>query len=135
MDRNKYIKAAAFALIVAAILSLVVTIGLFEHFSETSGINLVFMLLIPVAIAFNLFAAYKIYTGNLKFIKYVLWLYIAQIVGFETSEWAFSLLLGFSLHISWSIDTVSITINLFALLMSVLLLKSMRSAIKAQCSL
>lgn len=72
MDRNKYIKAAAIALIVAAILSLVVTIGLFEHFSETSGINLVFMLLIPEAIAFNLFAAYKIYTGNLKFIKYVL---------------------------------------------------------------
>lgn len=48
-------------------------------------------------------------------------------IGFETPNLGFSITLGFSFNITWSVYDVSIILNLFAILMSVILYKAMRN--------
>lgn len=128
--QNSYTKAAFIALLVASGLSVVVGFSFFTLLPEAKGLTLILLLLTPLAIFINLFVAYKIYQGKNRFIKFAFWVYVVQIVGFDIGGWAFSLLLGFTFHISWAVGSSSITINFFAILMSVLLFKAMQSASK-----
>ena len=130
MELNKYSKLAAVALIISSILSMFVlgnTILVFSGHENIEWLWLLMVLLIPIGVLINLFIAFKIYRGSFKYIKVAFWLYVLQIVSFETLNFSFYLSLGFTLLISWSIGSVTIALNLFAILMSVLLYKVMRN--------
>ena len=128
--QNSYTKAAFAALIIASVLSLVVSLSLLQSFFEANRIAQIFLLLTVLGICINLFVAYKIFQGKIGFIKLAFWVYVVQILSFDIGDWAFSLLLGFSFHISFSIGDSSITVNFFAILMAFLLFKAMQSANK-----
>ena len=128
MEHNIYTKLSIIALIVAAALGVVVNIGIMSYIPSLEGVGLVLVMLLAFSLCFHLFAAYKIYLKKFKFIKFIFWLYILQVIGVQTAEWAFSLQVGFSFFINWEIGSVSVAFNLFALLMSSLLYKAMCSA-------
>jgi len=125
--QNRYTRIAFYALIVASILSVLVSSSLLALLPDADGVTLLLVLLTPLLIFINLFVAYKIRQGDKSFIKLAFWLYVIQIVSFDIGGLAFSLLLGFTFHLSWAIGESSITINFFAILMSVLLFKAMKS--------
>ena len=130
MEKNKYSKVAVVALVISSILSaslLGTTFLIFTDHENIEPLILLMAFLIPIGVLVNLFIAYKIYRGSLKSIKVAFWLYILQIISFETLNFSFYLSLGFTLLISWSIGSVTITFNLFAIFMSVLLYKVMNN--------
>ena len=106
------------------------SLSLLQSFFEANRIAQIFLLLTVLGICINLFVAYKIFQGKIGFIKLAFWVYVVQILSFDIGDWAFSLLLGFSFHISFSIGDSSITVNFFAILMAFLLFKAMQSANK-----
>ncbi|MBD1390661.1 hypothetical protein IC617_14580 [Neiella sp. HB171785] len=130
MVQNKYTRIAIIALIVSSVLGVLILGSLYQYFSQLTDMSffsLFFALLVPLGVLINLFVAYKIHKGSFKFIKLAFWLYIIQVLGFETPNYGFSFTLGFSFNITWSIYDVSIIINLFAILMSIILYKALRS--------
>lgn len=130
MEQNKYSKLAVIALIISSILSVFVlgtTVLVFSGHENIEWLWLLMAFLIPIGVLVNLFIAFKIYRGSFKYIKVAFWLYILQIISFETLNFSFYLSLGFTILISWSICSVTITFNLFAIFMSVLLYKVMKN--------
>lgn len=127
--QNRHTKIAFYALIIASILSSTTIFSLLSMLSHVEGVILL-LLLTPLIICINLFVAYKIYQGEVSFIRFSFWLYVIQIVGFEIGGWGFSFLLGFTFHLTWAIGESSITINFFAILMSVLLFKAIKGSNK-----
>lgn len=130
MEQNKYSKLAVVALIISSVLSMFVlgtTILVFSDYENIEWLWLLMAILIPFGVLVNLFVAFKIHRGSFKYIKVAFWLYILQIVSFETLNFSFYLSLGFTLLISWSIGSVTISLNLFAIFMSILLYKVMRN--------
>jgi hypothetical protein len=129
MVQNKYTKIAINALIISSILGSLLLGSVYEIFSNSENMELlgwIFAFFVPLGIVINLFVAYKIYQGSFRFIKFAFWMYLLQILGFETPNLGFSITLGFSFNITWSVYDVSIVFNLFAILMSVILYKAMR---------
>ena len=128
--QNKYTKMAIIALIVSSFLGALLLGSTYEFFSEKTDMGVLgwfFAFLVPLGVIINLFVAYKIFRGSLRFIKFAFWIYILQMIGFETPHLGFSITLGFSFNITWSVYDVSIIFNLFAILMSVILYKAMRN--------
>jgi hypothetical protein len=128
--QNKYTKMAIIALIVSSFLGALLLGSTYEFFSEKTDMGVLgwfFAFLVPLGVIINLFVAYKIFRGSLRFIKFAFWIYVLQIIGFETPHLGFSITLGFSFNITWSVYDVSIMFNLFAILMSVILYKAMRN--------
>lgn len=128
--QNKYTKMAIIALIVSSFLGALLLGSTYEFFSEKTDMGVLgwfFAFLVPLGVIINLFVAYKIFRGSLRFIKFAFWIYVLQIIGFETPHLGFSITLGFSFNITWSVYDVSIIFNLFAILMSVILYKAMRN--------
>ena len=126
MEQNKYSKLAIVALIVSSVLSAFVlgttALMLLDH-ENIEPLALLMGPLILFGVLINLFIAFKIYRGSFKYIKVAFWLYIIQVVSIETLNFSFYLSLGFTVLISWSIGSVTIALNLFAIFMSVLLYK------------
>jgi hypothetical protein len=121
---------AIIALIVSSFLGALLLGSTYEFFSEKTDMGVLgwfFAFLVPLGVIINLFVAYKIFRGSLRFIKFAFWIYVLQIIGFETPHLGFSITLGFSFNITWSVYDVSIIFNLFAILMSVILYKAMRN--------
>jgi hypothetical protein len=121
---------AIIALIVSSFLGALLLGSTYEFFSEKTDMGVLgwfFAFLVPLGVIINLFVAYKIFRGSLRFIKFAFWIYILQMIGFETPHLGFSITLGFSFNITWSVYDVSIIFNLFAILMSVILYKAMRN--------
>jgi hypothetical protein len=128
--KNKYTKIAIVALIVSSFLGALLLGSIYGMFSKKIDMGLLvwlFALLIPLGVIINLFVAYKIFRGSLRFIKFAFWMYVIQIIGFETPHLEFSITLGFSFNITWSLFDVSVIFNLFAILMAVILYKAMRN--------
>jgi hypothetical protein len=128
--KNKYTKIAIVALIVSSFLGALLLGSIYGMFSKKVDMGLLvwfFALLIPLGVIINLFVAYKIFRGSLRFIKFAFWMYVIQIIGFETPHLEFSITLGFSFNITWSLFDVSVIFNLFAILMAVILYKAMRN--------
>jgi hypothetical protein len=131
MVQNKYTKIAIVALIVSSFLGALLLGSIYEMFSKKVDMGLLvwfFAFLVPLGVIINLFVAYKIFRGSSRFIKFAFWMYVIQIIGFETPHLGFSITLGFSFNITWSLYYVSIIFNLFAILMAVILYKAMRNA-------
>jgi hypothetical protein len=127
---NKYTKIAIVALIVSSFLGALLLGSIYEMFSKNVDMGLLvwfFALLIPLGVIINLFVAYKIFRGSLIFIKFAFWMYVIQLIGFETSHLGFSITLGFSFNITWSLFDVNVIFNLFAILMAVILYKAMHN--------
>lgn len=130
MELNQYGKIAIVALAISSILSasaLGATSLFFSGLENAEPLFIVMSILALIVIFINLFIAFNVYKGNFKFIKIAFWIYVLQIVSFETLSFSFYLSLGFTLLISWSIGSVTVTLNLFAIIMSVLLYKVMKS--------
>ncbi|WP_257324049.1 hypothetical protein [Pseudoalteromonas rhizosphaerae] len=122
---------AIIALIVSSFLGALLLGSVYDFFSEKTDMGVLgwfFAFLVPLGVIINLFVAYKIFRGSLRFIKFAFWIYVLQIIGFETPHLGFSITLGFSFNITWSVYDVSIIFNLFAILMSVILYKAMCNA-------
>lgn len=128
MEHNKYTKASVLALLIAAVLNMIVVGSILYNGISEFKVLINFLFFSSLAILFNLFFAYKVHKANFTYVKYAFWIYLIQIFGFESSHFGFSLIAGFRFFITWSIDDFALTINLFALFMSVLLLKAMRDA-------
>ncbi len=131
MVQNKYTKIVIYALIISSVLGSLLLGSVYEFFSNSENIEILgwfFAFFVPLGIVINLFVAYKIHRGNSKFIKFAFWMYLLQILGLDTPNFGFSITLGFSFNITWSVYDVSIVFNLFAILMSVILYKAMRHA-------
>jgi hypothetical protein len=130
MEQNKYGKIAIVALIIASILSAAVlgaSSFLFLGHESAELFVIVMSLLGLIVIFINLFIAFKVYKGNFKCIKVAFWLYVVQILSIEALNFSFYFSLGFTLLLSWSIGSVTVTLNLFAIFMSVLLYKVMKN--------
>lgn len=122
---------AIIALIVSSFLGALLLGSIYDFFSEKTDMGVLgwfFAFLVPLGVIINLFVAYKIFRGSLRFIKFAFWIYVLQIIGFETPHLGFSITLGYSFNITWSVYDVSIIFNLFAILMSVILYKAMCNA-------
>ncbi|MFT5314089.1 MAG: hypothetical protein ACI8Z9_002588, partial [Paraglaciecola sp.] len=100
--QNKYTKMAIIALIVSSFLGALLLGSTYEFFSEKTDMGVLgwfFAFLVPLGVIINLFVAYKIFRGSLRFIKFAFWIYVLQIIGFETPHLGFSITLGFSFNI------------------------------------
>jgi hypothetical protein len=75
----------------------------------------------------NTYLAYKVFKRSYSALKWCLWLCGLQIIGFESADWAFSLIFGLQLTISWEIGESSLTINLMAIIIWLLVFKALRS--------
>ncbi|XOV80631.1 MAG: hypothetical protein ACFHVJ_06705 [Aestuariibacter sp.] len=130
MAQNKYTKIAVIALILSSVLGILIHGSIYEFTSNTVSIEPIgwlFAFLVPLGVAINLFVAYKIHKGHLRFIKFAFWMYVIQVIGFETPNLGFSITLGFSFNIVWSVFDVSIVFNLFAIFLSLILFKAMHN--------
>ncbi|AMJ93312.1 hypothetical protein AVL56_02665 [Alteromonas stellipolaris] len=130
MVQNKYGKIAIVALVISSALSTLVLVGtlkFFSNYENTDPLLVTMTLLVLIVIFINLFIAFKVYKGNFKGIKIAFWIYVLQILSIKTLSFSFYLSLGFTLLVSWSIGSITLTFNLFAIFMSVLLYKVMSS--------
>lgn len=80
----------------------------------------------------NTYLAYKVFKRSFSALKWCLWLYGLQIVGFETAHWSFSLIFGLQLSISWTIGDFSLAINFMAIVILFLVFKAIRSVNAAE---
>lgn len=83
--------------------------------------------ILSLMLILNTYFAYRIYHHSVSALKWCLWLYGLQIIGFETENWALSLTFGMKFNITWTYETTNITINLLAILIWFLVLKALRS--------
>ena len=130
MVQNKYGKIAIVALVISSALSTLVLVGtlkFFSNYENTDPLLVTMTLLVLIIIFIDLFIAFKVYKGNFKGIRIAFWIYVLQILSIKTLSFSFYLSLGFTLLVSWSIGSITLTFNLFAIFMSVLLYKVMSS--------
>jgi hypothetical protein len=128
MEQEKYRKIAIVALVISSALSAFVLVGTSLLFSDNENAELIMIamsLLGLIVIAINLLIALQVYRGNFKGIKIAFWIYVFQILSIESLNFSFYLSLGFTLLVSWKVGSVTLTFNLFAIFMSVLLYKVM----------
>jgi len=104
MEHNRYTKASVLALLIGSVLSVAVVGGLLYKGVGEFGSLMYFVLLSILSMFFNLFLAYKIQKGHFVYVRYALWIYLIQILSFESSQFGFSLIVGFRFFITWSID-------------------------------
>lgn len=98
--------------------------------SVTQNQPLLMYILISVLSAMlllNTYLGYKLFKRRFSALKWCLWLYGLQIIGFESADWAFSLIFGLQLTISWEIGESNLTINLMAIIIWLLVFKALRS--------
>ena len=75
----------------------------------------------------NTYFAYRIYKHSLSALKWCLWLYGLQVIGFETENYALSLTFGMKFTVTWTYETTNITFNLLAIAIWFVVLKALRS--------
>jgi hypothetical protein len=83
--------------------------------------------ILSLMLILNTYFAYRIYKRSISALKWCLWLYGLQIIGFETENYALSLTFGMKFTITWSYETTNITFNLLAIVIWFLVLKALRS--------
>lgn len=122
-------KLAYWAMAVSSLIGVVtmtlVASQLIPNQSATYMYILVFALL--VILVLNTYFAYKIYKLSEKALTLSLWLYGLQIVGFETEHLTFSLSCGLQLTFSWSVESVSISVNLAAIIIWLIVYSALKS--------
>ena len=123
MERNKHIDLAFYSLLVGSALSIFVAFGIYTNLPDGQWL----LLFTLSTISLSLFIAFKIRQGKPKFLKLAFWLFAIQIVSFDFGDWAFSLILGFSFHISWAIGESEVTVNSFAILMTFILYRAINT--------
>ncbi len=74
----------------------------------------------------NTYFAYRIYKHSLSALKWCLWLYGLQVIGFETENYALSLTFGMKFTVTWTYETTNITFNLLAIAIWFVVLKALR---------
>jgi len=75
--------------------------------------------ILSVMFLLNTYFAYLIFKRSLRALRFSFWLYAAQILGFDTGNWALSLNFGMNLSISFSYETTEVTINILAIIICV----------------
>jgi hypothetical protein len=80
-----------------------------------------------VILVLNTYFAYRIYKLSEKALTLSLWLYGLQIVGIETEHLSFSLSLGLQLTFSWSVESVSISVNLASIIIWLIVYSALKS--------
>ena len=127
-SHNKFTKLSYWLLALSS-LSGFIFMGMFIP-SLDSGQPIVIYVLVVILglmLILNTYFAYRIYHRSISVLKWCLWLYGLQIIGFETENWAFSLTFGMKFTISFTHETTNITINLLAIVIWFVVFKALRS--------
>jgi hypothetical protein len=96
--------------------------------AEEKGFMLLVALLVMFAIlSLNTFAAWKVYLKSFNVLKYIPWLYGAQILGIETKDWEFYLNLGLTFNFSIASGSFNLVVNVVALVICLFSIKALRS--------
>lgn len=82
---------------------------------------------LSVILVLNTYFAYKIYKLSEKALTLSLWLYSLQVVGFETEHLTFSLSCGLQLTFSWSVGSVSLSVNLASIIIWLIVYSALKS--------
>ena len=85
------------------------------------------VVVLSLMLILNTYFAYRVYKRSISVLKWCLWLYGLQIIGFETDNYALSLTFGMKFTVTWSYETTSITFNLLAIAIWFVVLKALRS--------
>ncbi len=127
LHHNKYTKLTYWLLGLGSCLGLVFLWALALMFASGQplfiwGLAIVLTLMLGI----NSYFAYQIYRKNFKVLKWVMWLYAFQIIGFETENWAYSFSFGLQLNVSLPLGSAKVVINLFSILILFVVYKAIK---------
>ncbi|SEA98428.1 hypothetical protein SAMN04488051_11182 [Alkalimonas amylolytica] len=127
-SHNKYTILTYWTLALSSVVGFVV-MGMLIPSATQNQTLLMYILIsvLSVMLLLNTYLAYKVFKRSVFALKWCLWLYGLQIIGFETANWGFSLIFGLQINISWAIGESSLTINLMAIIIWFLVFKALRS--------
>ncbi len=116
-SHNKYTKLSYWTLAISSVVGFVAMGMLIPSVTQNQMISMYILIsVLSAMLLLNTYLAYKIFKRSVSALKWCLWLYGLQIIGFETANWGFSLIFGLQLTISWAIGESSLTINLMAII-------------------
>lgn len=127
-SHNKFTKLSYWLLALSSLTGFIF-MGMFLPSLFDAQPTLVYALvaILSLMLILNTYFAYRIYRHSTSALKWCLWLYGLQIIGFETENWALSLTFGMKFTITWTYETTNITINLLAIVIWFVVLKALRS--------
>lgn len=126
-EHSKYTKTILVLLVLNSISGLAVMIGLAVMAEEKGFMLLVALLVMFAILSLNTFAAWKVYLKSFNVLKYIPWLYGAQILGIETKDWEFYLNLGLTFNFSIASGSFNLVVNVVALVICLFSIKALRS--------
>lgn len=127
-SHNKFSKLSYWLLALSS-LSGFIFMGMFFPSLVDEQPTLIYALvaILSLMLILNTYFSYRIYHRSISALKWCLWLYGLQIIGFETENWALSLTFGMKFIVTWSYETTNININLLAIIIWFVVLKALRS--------
>lgn len=127
-SHNKYTKLSYWALALSSIVGFVVMGMLVPSLTQNQPVLMYVLVSVLSAMLFlNTYFSYKIFKRSVSALKWCLWLYGLQIIGFESANWALSLTFGLQFTITWAVGETSITFNLMAIAIWFLVFQALRS--------
>ena len=127
-SHNKYTKLSYWILAISSIIGFIVMGMLIPSVTQNQPVLMYILVsVLSTMLLLNTFFAYKVFKRSVSALKWCLWLYGLQIIGFESANWAFSLTFGLQFTITWAIGETSVTFNLMAIVIWFLVFKALRS--------
>lgn len=127
-EHNKLTKASYWLLAISSLVGFAFLGMLLPQLTwDQPWLSYVIATVLSLMLICNTYFAYRIYKRSIKALKFCLWLYGLQILGFETENWAFSLNFGMNASISWVYESNEVTINLLAIVIFVVVFFAYRS--------
>ena len=125
---NKYTKTS-YWLLAASSISGFIMMGMLLPSLMGNQLILTYIVVsvLSLMLLLNTYLAYQVFKKNKSALKWCLWLYGLQVVGFESANWGLSLTFGMQLTVTWSIGEANITFNLLAIVIWFVVYKALHS--------
>lgn len=109
---------------VVGTITLATVLPTFQLAVEDLSASAILVVLFVTLLVFNVYLVYRVYQKSIRALKISVWLYVLQIINVETEFFSFYLNTGLQLTLSWSFETLAVSINFAALAISLLLHKA-----------
>ena len=127
-EHNKLTKASYWLLAISSLVGFAFLYVILTQLQwDQPWVTYVVSAVLSLMLIFNTYFAYRIYKRSVRALKFCMWLYGLQIIGFETENWAFSFNFGMNISVSWAYESTEVTINLLAILIFIVIFLAYRS--------
>ncbi|MBX2808412.1 MAG: hypothetical protein KTR20_07245 [Cellvibrionaceae bacterium] len=127
-NHNKLTKASYWLLAISSVIGFIISMSTLPQLASPGSWPVSIMgVVLTLVFLLNAYFAYLIYKRSLKAIKFCMWLYGLQILGFESENVSFSLAFGLQVFLSINSGSGILTINFAATVVFIILLLAYRS--------